>query len=123
MEDSVKTENLSMESVGQPDFDPSRYLNFDIVLIDESHNLRSHAAQRRINIMKILAGGRRKTVILMSATPINNSIMDLYYQLSLITGGDDMYFANLDIPDLRSHFVQAAKKRVQEGINTNHTNP
>lgn len=118
LEDSVKTENLSMESVGQPDFDPSRYLNFDIVLIDESHNLRSHAAQRRINIMKILAGGRRKTVILMSATPINNSVMDLYYQLSLITAGDDLYFANLDIPDLRNHFVQAAKKRVQEGINT-----
>ena len=118
LQDSVKTEDLSMESVGQPDFDPSRYLNFDIVLIDESHNLRSHAAQRRINIMKILAGGKRKTVILMSATPINNSIMDLYYQLSLITAGDDLYFANLDIPDLRNHFVQAAKKKVQEGINT-----
>ena len=118
LEDSVKTENLSMESVGQPEFDPSRYLNFDIVLIDESHNLRSHSAQRRINIMKILAGGKRKTVILMTATPINNSIMDLYYQLSLITAGDDLYFANLDIPDLRNHFVQATKKRVQEGINT-----
>lgn len=118
-EDSVKTRNLSMESVGQPEFDPSKYLNFDIVLIDESHNLRSHAAQRRINIMKILAGGRPKKVILMSATPINNSLMDLYYQLSLITAGDDLYFTNLDIPDLRNHFVQATKKGgMQEGIDT-----
>lgn len=119
LEDSVKTMNLSMESVGRSDFEPSKYLNFDIVLIDESHNLRSHAAQRRINIMKILAGGKRKKVILMSATPINNSLMDLYYQLSLITAGDDLYFTNLDIPDLRNHFVQAAKKRgMQEGIDT-----
>lgn len=119
LEDSIKTYSLSMESVGRQEFDASKYLNFDIVLIDESHNLRSHAAQRRMNIMKILAGGKRKKVILMSATPINNSIMDLYYQLSLITAGDDQYFSNLDIPDLRNYFVQAAKKGgMQEGIDT-----
>lgn len=119
LEDSIKTKNLSMESIGQPEFDASQYLDFDVVLIDESHNLRSHTAQRRINIMKLLAGGKRKTVILMSATPINNSLMDLYYQLSLITAGDDLYFANLDIPDLRRHFVRATKKKgVREGIDT-----
>lgn len=121
LEDSIKTKNLSMESIGQPDFDPSKYLDFDVVLIDESHNLRSPTAQRRINIMKLLAGGkqRQKTVILMSATPINNSLMDLYYQLSLITAGDDLYFTNLNIPDLRKHFVQAAKKKgVREGLDT-----
>jgi len=120
LEDSIKTKNISIESVGQPDFDPSRYLDFDIVLIDESHNFRSFNAQRRRNVMKLLAGGKRhKKVILMSATPINNTLMDLYYQISLITAGDDLYFANLDIPDLRGHFVRATKNReVREGIDT-----
>lgn len=119
LEDSIKTKNISLESVGQPGFDPSEYLDFDIVLIDESHNFRSPAAQRRINMMKILAGGRRKKVILLSATPINNTIMDLYYQLSLLTTGDDSYFANLDIPDLRDHFVRAANKReMRAGIDS-----
>ena len=119
LEESIKTKNISLESVGQPDFDPSRYLDFDIVLIDESHNFRSPTAQRRINAMKILAGGSRKKVILMSATPINNTLMDLYHQISLITAGDDLYFANLNIPDLRKHFVQATKKRkIREGIDT-----
>ena len=117
--DSIKTKNISLESVGQPTFDPSEYLDFDIVLIDESHNFRSPGAKRRVNMMKILAGGRRKKVILLSATPINNSIMDLYYQVSLLTTGSDAYFANLDIPDLRSHFVQAAnKKEVKESIDS-----
>ena len=119
LEDSIKTKNISLESVGQPTFDPSRYLDFDIVLIDESHNFRSSSAKRRTNMMKILAGGRRKKVILLSATPINNTIMDLYYQMSLITTGNDSYFANLDIPDLRTHFVQAAnKKEVRDSIDS-----
>ena len=116
---SIKTENISIESMGQPNFDPSKYLNFDIVLIDESHNFRSFNAQRRINVMKLLAGGRRKKVILMSATPINNTLMDLYYQISLITTGDDLYFANLDIPNLRAHFIRATKKKeIREGTET-----
>ena len=119
LDDSIKTKNISLESVGQPTFDPSEYLDFDIVLIDESHNFRSSSAKRRTNMMKILAGGRRKKVILLSATPINNTIMDLYYQMSLITTGNDSYFANLDIPDLRGHFVQAAnKKEVRESIDS-----
>jgi hypothetical protein len=52
----------------------------------------------------------------MTATPVNNSLMDLYHQLTLITAGDDAYFADLGIPDLRSHFLSAERKELTEGI-------
>ena len=55
-------------------------------------------------------------VILMTATPVNNSLLDLYHQLTLITAGDDSYFADLGIPDLRSHFLSAERKELTEGI-------
>ena len=47
----------------------------------------------------------------MSATPINNSIMDLYYQMSIITRTDDKYFwRSIGIPDLYQHMRDAANK-------------
>ena len=66
--------------------------------------------------MKLLSGGKRKQVILMTATPVNNSLMDLYHQISLITAGDDAHFASLDIPDLRNHFLAADKKKMASGV-------
>ena len=35
----------------------------------------------------------RKKLILLTATPINNDLFDLYNQLSLFTRGDRSYFA------------------------------
>jgi superfamily II DNA or RNA helicase len=72
----------------------------DVVLIDESHNFRNRNAQRYANIEYLLepmVGGRdggRKKVILLTATPINNDLFDLYNQLSLLRG-DRSYFQGL----------------------------
>ncbi|MDA8000828.1 MAG: SNF2-related protein [Alphaproteobacteria bacterium] len=102
---------VSAESIGQKHFDKSikKYRKTDLVIIDESHNFRSKTATRRSNLMRLLATGRRKEVILLTATPINNSIMDLYYQVSLMTGGDDKKFWDtIGIPDLYRHMKRAA---------------
>ncbi|MCH8916120.1 MAG: hypothetical protein IIA82_09820 [Thaumarchaeota archaeon] len=114
--ESIKTKNISLESTGIPSFEPTDYLDFDLVLIDESQNYRSPSTKRRDNIMKVLAGGKRKQVILLTATPVNNSLLDLYYQLSLITSGDDTHFAELGIADLKRYFVSADRKEFASGI-------
>lgn len=89
--------------------DVQKYRNIDLVIIDESQNFRSSGAGRRKNLMKLLSVGKRKQVVLLSATPINNSLMDLYYQLSIITGGDDSYFYRaVGIPNLKYHLKDAA---------------
>lgn len=116
LEESIKTKNVTLESTGTDNFDPTDYLDFDVVLIDESHNYRSGSTKRHNNIMKVLAGGKRKQVILMTATPVNNSLMDLYNQLSLITAGDDAHFADLGIADLRTYFNRADRKQLASGV-------
>ena len=113
-------EMLTMEALGRESIldELGKYRNIDMILIDESQNFRSKAANRRINLMKLMSIGKAKQVVLLSATPINNSIMDLYYQLSIITGGNDSYFyKTVGIPDLYRHMRDAANKEgLQHGL-------
>ena len=53
--------------------------------------------------------GNRKRVILMTATPINNDLFDLYNQLSLITQGDKAHFSAVGIGDLYKYFLNARR--------------
>ncbi len=94
------------------------YEDIDFILIDESQNLRSKNAKRRENLMKILYTGKKKQVVLLTATPINNSIMDLYYQLSIITKNDESHFRRAaGIYNLYQHMREAAKEgRLSGGI-------
>ena len=96
------------------------YAKVDMVVIDESQNFRSKSAKRRKNLMKLLAHtrGRKKHVLLLSATPVNNSLMDLYYQLCIITRGvDDYFYRTIGIPSLYNHMRDAADRDgLQQGL-------
>ena len=110
---------VTMESMGRADFleDRRKYRNIDFIVVDESQNFRSKTARRRLNLMSLLSVGRRKQVLLLTATPINNSLMDLYYQLSIVTGGDDQYFWDTaGITDLHKHMRDATNRDLQRGL-------
>jgi superfamily II DNA/RNA helicase len=115
-DESIKTKNITLESTGTESFHPEDYLNFDVVVIDESHNYRNVSTNRHISLMKLLSSGKRKQVVLLTATPIHNTLMDLYHQLSLVTSGDDSHFADLGITDLRRYFIAADRKQLAQGI-------
>jgi superfamily II DNA/RNA helicase len=115
-DESIKTKNITLESTGTESFHPEDFLDYDFLLIDESQNYRNPSTNRYGNIMKLLAGGKKKPVILVTATPINNSLMDLYHQLTLMSAGDDTHFADLGIKDLRQHFISADRKQLASGI-------
>lgn len=107
---------LSQEELGREVFDPTPWSDVDVVLMDESHNFRNPNAQRYANAERLLGsnGGRgrdgsRKKVILLTATPINNDLFDLYNQLSLITQGDRSYFSACGIGDLYRYFLKARR--------------
>lgn len=113
---------LSQEEMGRGEFDPDPYADADVLLIDESHNFRNRTAQRYSNLERLLSlqGGRgraggRKKVILITATPINNDLFDLYNQLGLITHGDRSYFAAAGIGDLYRYFLAARRDAKQNG--------
>ncbi len=100
-------EVLSQEEVGRADFDWKRYRDLDVVLVDESHNFRNSSTNRYRNLSKVITGGRRKRVILMTATPVNNSLYDLYHQLLLLARGDERFYRPLGISHLRAYFKAA----------------
>ena len=80
--------------------------NFDIILVDESHNFRNPTTKRYQALMEIIRGGKPDTrVLLLTATPVNNSVWDLYHQLALITRGDDTWYAGRGpVPNLKTAF-------------------
>ena len=61
-----------------------------VVIVDESHNFRTTAAARYKNLLRITGpyGGRRKKVIMLTATPVNNYYRDIAAQLAFITQDD-----------------------------------
>ena len=115
-EAQINARTIGTEELGRKSFDVFRYRKYDFIIIDESQNFRSSTAGRRHNLMKIMSLGRRKQVLLMSATPINNSLMDLYYQVSIITGGRDDQFADIGIPDLYIYLRKAANHKINDGL-------
>lgn len=105
----IKCDVISQESLGRADFDWKGYNQYDVILVDESHNFRNPGTGRAQNLMKLLATGKpEKVVILMTATPINNSIWDLYHQLAFITRGQDAFFRDQGIRNLKGFFKEVA---------------
>ncbi|MBZ5563619.1 MAG: helicase [Acidobacteriia bacterium] len=108
---------LSQEELGREEFDALAWADADVVLVDESHNFRNPNAQRSANLQYLLKAngghgknGARKKVILLTATPVNNDLFDLYSQFSLITQGDRSYFSTAGIGDLYRYFLNARRE-------------
>lgn len=72
--------------------------NYDLLVIDESHNFRNNNAiknketryQRLMN--RIIKSGVKTKVLLLSATPVNNRLADLKNQIMFITEDNDQAF-------------------------------
>lgn len=86
-------QRTSGESFGMP-LNRVNWGNYDLVVIDESHNFRNNDAfkeretryQRLMN--KVIRDGVKTKVLMLSATPVNNRFADLRNQLALAYEGD-----------------------------------
>ena len=87
----------------------------DVILIDEAHNFRTTSASRYQNLFKIVqqARGRRKKIILLTATPINTEYADLSAQIGLITQ-DAGRVGGYDIGQIRSAAKNLDKQIYQQ---------
>lgn len=83
-----------------------------LFVIDESHNLRNDKSKRyKFLVEKILAKNEDVKVLMLSATPINNSLMDIRNQFKLIVAGkNDGFRETLDIKNIDSTFRIAQKE-------------
>ncbi len=83
-------------SSGDIDLAHVNWGNYDLVVIDESHNFRNKKTPRvgsetrydRL-MRKIIREGVKTRVLMLSATPVNNRLADLRNQIAFVTEGDD----------------------------------
>ena len=77
-----------LEAVGGAASDVEHLLLSDLVIVDEAHNFRSLAARRTKVLRDLLRlqprRDLRRRVLLLTATPINNSLDDLRQEVSLL---------------------------------------
>jgi superfamily II DNA/RNA helicase len=88
--------------------------NYDLVVIDESHNFRNRNDRYDENdqlimtrysrlLQEVIKMGKNNTkVLLLSATPVNNSLVDLKNQISIITADQDFAFSDYGIKSVEN---------------------
>ncbi len=89
--------------------------SYRLVLVDEAHALRNEDTTWYRAIERLL-GGERKQVVLLTATPINNGLWDLY-NLVMLFARHDRAFSSVGIDSVRDLFLAAgANERDPENL-------
>lgn len=104
------------------DLDRLNWGNYDLVVIDESHNFRNGAGthantveNRYVKLMdKVIRAGVKTKVLMLSATPVNNRFVDLRNQLAIAYEGDA---ENLDSKLNTSKSLEDIFRQAQKAFN------
>lgn len=119
--DVLNHTDLSRDGGHSGDIDLSHvnWGNYDLVVIDESHNFRNKKSPRQGNetrydrlMRRIIREGVKTRVLMLSATPVNNRLNDLKNQIAFVTEGDDTALAEHGIDS-----IEATTRRAQKAFN------
>ena len=106
------------------DLENFNWRNFDMIVIDESHNFRNdtkptrdadgtfvrHSRYTRL-LEEVIKEGTKTKVLMLSATPVNTSLIDLRNQIYLMTEKrEDVFRESLGIGNIGSLLRQAQKE-------------
>jgi hypothetical protein len=103
---------------GDIDLSNVNWGNYDLVVIDESHNFRNKTAHKGKEsrydrlMRKIIQEGVKTRVLMLSATPVNNRLADLRNQIAFVTEGDDTALAEHGIGS-----IEATTRKAQTQFN------
>lgn len=86
---------------------------YRLVVIDEAHAFRN-PDNSWYRALERLLGGERKDLVMLTATPINNGLWDLYH-LVMTFARHDRALASIGIPSLRDVFVAAGANERDPG--------
>lgn len=96
------------ESIGMLDHLLRRGVEkYQNVFIDESHRFRTESTQMYEKLFRICRG---KRVILVSATPLNNTPMDILSQIKLFQNAHKSTLPNPEVRDLEKYFKKLQNK-------------
>lgn len=79
---------------------------YAMVVVDEAHALRNEKTHRADALRRVLAGSVPKDLVELTATPVNNSLEDLYNLITYFSP-NDAAFGDIGIPSLRAYFQRA----------------
>jgi len=113
------TERLKTErhtSFGREGLIDENKLNYyrkrtDVIIMDEAHHFRNPRTNRGQLFMELAEG---KKLYMLTATPINNSLDDLYHLINYLAQDNKEHFASIRIQNLRGHFLEAEKRMEKE---------
>ena len=97
--------------------------HFDLVVIDESHNFRNrnedveHLSRYMKLMNDVIKKGHGKNVLMLSATPVNNSLVDLKNQISIITADRDHALEEKRIPSI-ANLLRKTQKEINDWLKT-----
>jgi superfamily II DNA or RNA helicase len=86
----------------------------DCIVIDEAHHFRNRTSGRYRKLFDVIGEGKQKQLFMLTATPINNSFLDLQHQIELFTQQDDNFFA---VPPLGIHSLKGRIRTMENQLN------
>jgi len=98
---------------GDIDLSHVNWGNYDLVVIEESHNFRNKASHKGHEtrydrlMRRIIKEGVKTRVLMLAATPVNNRLADLKNQIAFVTEGDDTALFDHGIPSIEATVRQA----------------
>lgn len=93
--------------------------DYALIVVDEAHNLRNAGTARSGAVDRIILSGKYpKKTLLLTATPVNNSLSDLETLIKYFVR-DDARFASIGIPSIRK-YIQAARAIDPENLTPEH---
>ena len=118
LKDKILPDNIiSQEELATDDFlekvkiQVSKLEEIELIVVDESHNFRNPLSNRWENLFTLIndhiAKKKRPKMLFLTATPINNTAWDLYWQIMLLVLMDNRAFIKENIPDLLPFFKRA----------------
>nr|MDA3853944.1 DEAD/DEAH box helicase [Bacteroidales bacterium] len=92
--------------------------NYDLVVIDESHNFRNNPGQKKMSRYKrmmddVIRANIKTKVLMLSATPVNNKMNDLKNQIAFITEGNDKAFQSQGIESITQVMKDSQRRFTQ----------
>ena len=113
-----ENKNLNKASINNNKINTSEKLarkldEYQLVIVDEAHNYRNPSAPSRAGILRKLLFGHKKNLLLLTATPVNNSLWDLYNLIHFFIK-QDAFMAKKGILSIKELFRSATQDNPTE---------
>ncbi len=81
---------------------------YQLIIVDEAHNYRNPNTRNRAAALRRLLFGQKRDLLLLTATPVNNSLWDLYHLIHFFVR-QDAHLADRGILSIRQRFNEAMR--------------